>query len=85
MGVWKGAGADVEALALGGGAAPTAAGSAGGEAGKKAGMAMPLALHAGAVGKGKSTCSTGRGPEPPGGQEQVLRRAECVRDTTIGS
>ncbi len=64
MGAWKGAGAEVEALTVGGGAAPAAAGSAGGEAEMKADVAMPVAPHAGAVGK-ENMCSTGRGPRAP--------------------
>ncbi len=67
MGAWKGAGAEVEALAVGGGAAPAAADCAGGEAGKKAGMAMPLAPHAGAVGKEKTRAVPDEGPSVPGG------------------
>ena len=62
--------AEVEALAVGGGAAPAAAGSAGGEAGKKVDMAMPVAPHAGAVGKEKARAVPDEGPSPPGGRSR---------------
>ena len=57
-------------MAVGGGAAPAAAGSAGGEAGKKADMAMPLAPHAGAVGKGKTRAEPDEGPSSRGGRSR---------------
>ena len=43
MGVWRGAVAEVEALAGSGATASVAAGRPVGEVGKKAGVAMPLA------------------------------------------
>ena len=68
-GEYKAAAGAIAKAKMGGSAAasPTTADCAVGEAVKKAGVAMPLAPRAGASGKEKSTCSTGREPEPRGG------------------
>ena len=49
---------------------PTAAGSAGGEAEMKVDVAMPLAPHAGAVGKEKARAAPDEGPSPRGGRSR---------------
>ena len=47
-----------------------AAGSAGGEAEMKADVAMPVAPHAGAVGKEKTRAAPDEGPSPRGGRSR---------------
>ena len=47
-----------------------AAGSAGGEAEMKVDVAMPVAPHAGAVGKEKARAAPDEGPSPRGGRSR---------------
>ena len=51
----------------------TAAGSAGGEAEMKVDVAMPVAPHAGAVGKEKARAAPAEGPSPRGGRIRFSR------------